>query len=54
MGLIDGSELAPLETVINGDPSITTANPTYSVWFKRDQMLLSWLLSPLLFLFGVH
>lgn len=47
MGLIGGSEPAPPETVTNNDPPTTTANPAYFVWFKRDQMLHSWLLSSL-------
>lgn len=44
MGLIDGSEPTPPKTVTNSDPPTATANLAYFAWFKRDQMLLSWLL----------
>ncbi|XP_021887737.1 uncharacterized protein LOC110807027 [Carica papaya] len=44
MGLINGSKLAPSETVTNGDPPTTTANPAYFAWFRKDQMFFSWLL----------
>lgn len=43
--LINGKELAPSPTIVDPATSITLPNPDYSLWFQKDQIVLSWLLS---------
>ena len=45
-GFIDGSKPTPSVTTMSTDDLPTPiSNPEFQQWFKRDQMLLSWILS---------
>lgn len=48
MGWIDGTNPPPPQTIPNTDnPPTPIVNPAYQSWFKKDQMILSLLLSSL-------
>ena len=38
--MIDGSEEPPIRTLLDN-----SSNPTYAIWFKKDNCVLSWLLA---------
>lgn len=47
-GIIDGTvPEPPSETPSAADPSIMEPNPDYAIWFRKDQMLLSWIFASL-------
>jgi hypothetical protein len=47
-GYIDGTTAAPPKTLPASSTDATpNPNPAYDDWFKKDQLLLSWLLSSL-------
>ncbi|KAK6915936.1 hypothetical protein RJ641_018797 [Dillenia turbinata] len=47
-GFIDGTSTAPPKTIASTTTLITQMpNPEYDLWFKKDQLLLSWILSSL-------
>ena len=46
MGIVDGFELCPPE-MISDDKGITTLNPAFVLWIKKDQFILSLLNSTL-------
>lgn len=47
-GFIDGTSIAPPQTINSTTTPITQIlNPEYDLWFKKDQLLLSWILSSL-------
>jgi len=45
-GLVDGTDQCPPQFII-GETNIQTANPAYVTWKKKDQLLLSWIISSL-------
>ncbi|KAK6911281.1 hypothetical protein RJ641_023374 [Dillenia turbinata] len=47
-GFIDGTSIAPPKTIASATTPITQIpNPEYDLWFKKDQLFLSWILSSL-------
>lgn len=44
MGIVDCSEPCPPQFLLDSDgKEMTTVNPAYSLWYKKDQFLLSWI-----------
>ena len=47
-GFVDGSTVAPSKTIKDSStPPAEIPNPEYETWYKKDQMLHSWILSSL-------
>ena len=48
MSFVDGSQPPPSPTIMSTDtPPSPVPNPEFQPWFKKDQMLLTWILSSL-------
>jgi hypothetical protein len=45
-GLVDGTDQCPRQFIIN-ENNVQTTNPAYVAWQKKDQLLLSWIISSL-------
>jgi hypothetical protein len=47
LGIVDGSEPCPPEFVCDSTTNSKSVNPAYTLWQKKDQLVLSWILSSL-------
>ncbi|KAF5206650.1 hypothetical protein FRX31_003766 [Thalictrum thalictroides] len=45
LDFVDGTNTCPPECVPSTDGETIVSNPAFSSWMKRDQLLLSWLIS---------